>query len=1774
MIALNLPPRVPPPATRNEKIVTCASATGALLIALLGSLAPLFSASSPIAQGLNDLKAKPGVALPVLLLGLAILALQLLTGNSRGRWVALLLSILAGLGSLVQCLGQGVPGAFSAQPHSGIQQVLVHLSGAPWLTGLLALSAWLLLCLIMGWDRHRHLRLILLFTSVLLSMGFGGLALGLQSGVPLWASGSGETPGVSEFLSLCILNFSLASASGLRRFAHHFFLGEETGPLEASPAEARRKQQALLLVFFGVNALLILGAYSYIKLHVHQARHDLGRNLTTITQLKLTQLGTWKREREADAATLMKAPFLAENLPQDAPEPERTLRFEQLRSFFDEYRKRYGYSQVTLYDASLRRQADWPELAGIGSPPPGVLALMQGLDQAREPRIGRVEVEESGKPVFNLLVPLFQGRERRFAGAVDLKADAQRLLQGLLSNPGAATGPASLLVKSEGRQLFVMDGGKARMAAERAPRLSAPPLNSIEWQAAIEGSFSLREGHTQAGLPVLAVAERLGNGPWVMLTLLPHEEAYQLVREEALRVAIAFAVLMVLIGLVLGRLWRQHLRDIKERQDWVEQDRLAAVERLGHVMRNANDIVLHLDENLHIIEANEKASMVYGWSVEELKRLTVFDIREQSPANTLPPHFVDTIDEKGKVFESLHRTREGRVFPVEVSTRRVLVDGRKHILSIIRDITQRKAHEREIERLTRMYHLMSELNKVIIHAKSRTNLLNEICRVLVEYGRFRIAWVGWPNAGTKMLEPIACAGDEHNYVPDIRIPANPADPEARGPSGITFTTGRTYVCNDFFSDPHTVPWREQAKRCGFQASISLPLRQEGMTVGLLMVYATEAHFFGSREIALLEEAAGNVSFALEVVAGENRRREMEGALRSSQERLAFLLTATPAIIYSTQAGGEYNTTFISENVREVLGYEPQSFLEDPGFWIENLHPEDRDRAQEALGELDSRSTVTREYRFRHRNGSYRWMHDVARLTRDNSGRPMEMVGYWIDVTEGRVMQSNLSESEGRYRLIAENTSDVIWLFDMVAGCFTYVSPSVHKLRGYTPEEVLGQTMQEVMSPAAMEKVSLQIAESLAALSSGDDAARHTVTEVEQTCKNGGTVLTEVVTTLLLTPQGQLTQILGVSRDITQRKRMELELQDLLRGLKAWHEVSLVFERQERQPDELVAEAVQYLLPALQFPEDGQAIIDYNGKSHAAGVPGSLSEQLSADIVVRQQIAGRVTIGYVKPHLAVADPASRQQQQALVEGIARTIGTGLGLRITFEELRQSEERARALFENADVGMFEMSLQGEIRRGNRRLAVMLSCAPSELRELRLRELIQADFHGLLESLLKRLRERSQRTLTMELRCVDREGSAFWGSLTLTAEFSQEGQPCSCIGVLQDISQEVAAHQTLQSFNTELEKKVALRTEELAVRNREVQALLQSIPDMVLRMRKDGTLLHCQQAHGNSELAALGASITGDPQGFGRSMLFLPGMEVGKRALEQNTTVAQEAELTLETGPLSIELRAAPVGTTDFVLFVRDITDRKRLEQEMENTLRKEREISAMKGRFISVTSHEFRTPMAAALGSVDLLLNHMDRLQPSKRAELIGRIGGSLGRMNAMLDDLLSVNRVESGRIKVHLADLDLGTFMVDLLDEIRAGDRGAHPFVLEDSTGGLKVRTDTHVLRHCVSNLLTNAARYSPAGTPVTLALAGGEHGFSVCVSDQGIGVPPAEHARIFEPFERGSNVGEIRGTGLGLNIVKRMGELLGARIQVESPARGGARFTLHFPLPPPTHPAT
>ena len=244
-------------------------------------------------------------------------------------------------------------------------------------------------------------------------------------------------------------------------------------------------------------------------------------------------------------------------------------------------------------------------------------------------------------------------------------------------------------------------------------------------------------------------------------------------------------------------------------------------------------------------------------------------------------------------------------------------------------------------------------------------------------------------------------------------------------------------------------------------------------------------------------------------------------------------------------------------------------------------------------------------------------------------------------------------------------------------------------------------------------------------------------------------------------------------------------------------------------------------------------------------------------------------------------------------------------------------------------------------------------------------------------------------------------------------------------------------------------------------------------------------------------------------------------------------------------------------------------RRSEQDLRRAYEKEKELSELKSRFVSMASHEFRTPLSAIQSSADLIEAYQREEQQEKRTRHTSRIKASVANLTGILNDFLSLSKLEEGKVGVQPVHFQLFEFVDETIDEITGLLKPGQHIRKTLPESEVAVFIDKKVLKNIFFNLLSNAIKYSDAGKPIDCSIRIEDKMMHLAVTDQGIGIPKEEQQHVFTRFFRAHNAENIQGTGLGLNIVKRYVELCGGSITFESELGKGTTFTCILPLSTP-----
>ena len=245
--------------------------------------------------------------------------------------------------------------------------------------------------------------------------------------------------------------------------------------------------------------------------------------------------------------------------------------------------------------------------------------------------------------------------------------------------------------------------------------------------------------------------------------------------------------------------------------------------------------------------------------------------------------------------------------------------------------------------------------------------------------------------------------------------------------------------------------------------------------------------------------------------------------------------------------------------------------------------------------------------------------------------------------------------------------------------------------------------------------------------------------------------------------------------------------------------------------------------------------------------------------------------------------------------------------------------------------------------------------------------------------------------------------------------------------------------------------------------------------------------------------------------------------------------------------------------------EVIDRQRAQEETKIALEKEKELNSLKSRFVSMASHEFRTPLSTVLSSVSLIDQYSKRGDLPKTEKHIARIKSKVGELTDILNDFLSLDKLEQGKIEYQPEQLDLVAFIEQRCEELKTVAKTSQSFCFEPTQASCWISIDPKVILHILTNLCSNAIKYSPEGSQIDIVLTEDSANVSIAITDKGIGIPEADQKHLFERFFRANNATNIQGTGLGLNLVKRYVDLADGKISFQSEEGKGATFIVEFP---------
>ena len=626
----------------------------------------------------------------------------------------------------------------------------------------------------------------------------------------------------------------------------------------------------IVAVVLALVVELIYFVRVYVPREIAETTHYTGERLLSVCDDRRRTIETWVRGRKA-AAELVATHHAIVSL--SAPHATAVTGGEDLRddatSLLDHLVTEYEFQG---YEAIYVVSADGVIIAkNSGSAPldQALLSTTRGSSSSID-----FQRDRSGAPVIvvNQTVASTAGAK------VIILINPHRWLYPLLrTEPVPTATEETLLVRRDGDSIVALSPLKLNPEPPLTVKrpASTPGLPAA---AAIAGKRRFGDYRDYRRVRVLAATTGIAGTRWGLIVKMDRAEALEETKNGIWWVGMATAALTILAAAVALLIWSLFRKKYAVA--------LASSEaRFSELFEQANDAVFMFDLDSTIVAANGSAERLYGYSHAELIGMNVERLRPAETRSEIPARRQTILASDGLLFEAVHRTRNGRRIPVEVSARPV-ANGTL-ILSIIRDVGERNAAAERIRFLNRMLRTISEINQVVVRDRNNERLLAEACRILVEHGEFLMAWIGFADEETHEVRPVASAGDDSAYISAAVIHFDDGE-RGRGPVGTAIRENRPVVINDWTTDGSASPSRTVGLERGFRAAAAFPLRVRGQVIGAMAVYGGAPGVFTDEITSLLLQLAGDIAFALDTLEIDRQRKRAEAEVQAASERLQSL----------------------------------------------------------------------------------------------------------------------------------------------------------------------------------------------------------------------------------------------------------------------------------------------------------------------------------------------------------------------------------------------------------------------------------------------------------------------------------------------------------------------------------------------------------------------------------------------------------------------------------------------------------------------------------------------------------------------------------------------------------------------------------------------------------------------------------------------------------------------------------------------------------------------
>ena len=498
--------------------------------------------------------------------------------------------------------------------------------------------------------------------------------------------------------------------------------------------------QSRLIIMFLILALCIgFAGYWYYDVQKQQIKQNIQDELSAIADLKVNQITDWRNERLEDAMNIVKNPLIAKAVHEFLQNPGAAGPEQDILSWMKSLQAISHYKSILLIDSRGRvRLSTSPDDNVIG--PRAKQLVLEALRSGQGILSDFHRAPAVPHPHLDLVAPLGiqQGKESRSIGALLIRINPETFLYPLLQLwPGSSKSAETLLVRKETDSVLFLNELRHKKNTALTLRI---PLDKKQLPAAmaVQGFQGTFEGIDYRAVPVLAATRAIAQTPWFLVAKMDIEEIYAPVLAQGRLMSFVTIMLIAAMGLIISFWWRQKSAENDRTQYQAEIEHTLLTQQYDFLSKYANDIILLIKPDGKILQANDRAFQAYGYSRNELLRLSIKDLRAVETVGKVDAHMQQVREHDGFIFETEHKRKDGSVFPVEVSSRVIDVKGKSFFQSIIRDITERRQAARIVHDSEQRYREMLQgvqLVAVTLDLNGTITFCNDFLLALTGWGR-------------------------------------------------------------------------------------------------------------------------------------------------------------------------------------------------------------------------------------------------------------------------------------------------------------------------------------------------------------------------------------------------------------------------------------------------------------------------------------------------------------------------------------------------------------------------------------------------------------------------------------------------------------------------------------------------------------------------------------------------------------------------------------------------------------------------------------------------------------------------------------------------------------------------------------------------------------------------------------------------------------------------------------------------------------------------------